>query len=460
MQKFGDNIPTQNPTFYRENPPPSAVSIWTGLVGLGALTAALLFVFTYQKNAPVIFHVLEILAATTVAMMIFELGRLNQHREKPLFRLPRIPTRASLGNVGLRLLGAFLTIVPFTIGYFVLSEFLKDRYEFLWVSFVTASPVILLLVALYFFITEHLRDPNPDTLWHLGLVALRKKHWRHVPDLTEHWRQWMVKTVFVPFAFATIYATVYIFETIIKNFTFDLLQVFSLLYILGFVVDSVFGTIGYLMSFRFLDSHIRSTQRSILGWMACLICYPPLMSLLYLFVTFFQNGEAWEIWLRNAGVFTWLWAATILLLQGLYAWATVICGFRFSNLTNRGIITNGPYRYFKHPAYLAKNISWWLIFMPFVLTISIPVALGTAAQLLFVNFIYYLRAKTEERHLWEDEHYRAYVRWIDSYGVFARFRQLLLRTTIGKSFFSFLDYLSTAMTRLYERSMLAKRFVR
>ena len=43
---------------------------------------------------------------------------------------------------------------------------------------------------------------------------------------------------------------------------------------------------------------------------------------------------------------------------------------RFSNLTHRGIITNGPYRYSKHPAYLAKNLSWWLVSMPFMITVS------------------------------------------------------------------------------------------
>ena len=30
-------------------------------------------------------------------------------------------------------------------------------------------------------------------------------------------------------------------------------------------------------------------------------------------------------------------------LTAIYAWATVAFGFRFSNLTHRGILTHGPY---------------------------------------------------------------------------------------------------------------------
>lgn len=39
--------------------------------------------------------------------------------------------------------------------------------------------------------------------------------------------------------------------------------------------------------------------------------------------------------------------------MAIYAWATIMFGGRFSNLTHRGIITNGPYPWTKHPAYRA-----------------------------------------------------------------------------------------------------------
>ena len=76
----------------------------------------------------------------------------------------------------------------------------------------------------------------------------------------------------------------------------------------------------------------------------------------------------------------------------------------FSNLTNRGIITNGVYAWCKHPAYVSKNLSWWLIAVPFVYydkTTYLSV-LRDCAALLALNGIYFLRARTEERHLSSD----------------------------------------------------------
>jgi protein-S-isoprenylcysteine O-methyltransferase Ste14 len=50
----------------------------------------------------------------------------------------------------------------------------------------------------------------------------------------------------------------------------------------------------------------------------------------------------------------------MVLLTGIYAWATVAFGLRFSNLTYRGVLTNGPYAFTRHPAYLSKNAFWWM----------------------------------------------------------------------------------------------------
>ena len=104
-------------------------------------------------------------------------------------------------------------------------------------------------------------------------------------------------------------------------------------------------------------------------------------------------------------------------LTGVYAWATVAFGLRFSNLTHRGIITNGPYRFTKHPAYLAKNLFWWLFALPF-LTLSGSWTEGLRNTVLMgvVSGVYYWRARTEERHLGADPAYRAYAAWMDRHG--------------------------------------------
>ena len=97
----------------------------------------------------------------------------------------------------------------------------------------------------------------------------------------------------------------------------------------------------------------------------------------------------------------------MLALIGVYTWATVAFGLRFSNLTNRGIICSGPYRFVRHPAYITKNLFWWLEAMPFMAA-DWRVGVRCCICLLGVNLIYGLRAWTEERHLLREPHYREY----------------------------------------------------
>jgi protein-S-isoprenylcysteine O-methyltransferase Ste14 len=110
-------------------------------------------------------------------------------------------------------------------------------------------------------------------------------------------------------------------------------------------------------------------------------------------------------------------AVALLLAIGVYAWATLALGLRASNLTNRGIVTTGPYRSLRHPAYLAKNLSRWIGATPLLIKFPFsdpwrlsPAIVGTAAW----SRIYVLRALTEERHLGSDpdeQAYRSRVRW-------------------------------------------------
>ena len=102
----------------------------------------------------------------------------------------------------------------------------------------------------------------------------------------------------------------------------------------------------------------------------------------------------------------------------------MIFGARFSNLTHRGIITNGPYRWTKHPAYVVKNLSWWMISVPFMAQGAPDEVLRHCLLLLGLNGIYALRAKTEEWHLSRDADYVAYALWLEAHGMFRWIRHL------------------------------------
>jgi protein-S-isoprenylcysteine O-methyltransferase Ste14 len=158
-----------------------------------------------------------------------------------------------------------------------------------------------------------------------------------------------------------------------------------------------------------------------------LICYQPFYGgISALYFAYNMDNYEWGAWLSGSPVLYTLWGLLILLCLAIYGFATVMFGIRFSNLTNRGIITNGPYRFVKHPAYLSKNLSWWLVAVPFVSqTNDVSVIIKSCLMLMSFNAIYYIRAKTEERHLMSDPVYREYSEWIRVNGSIAKMKRSL-----------------------------------
>jgi protein-S-isoprenylcysteine O-methyltransferase Ste14 len=175
---------------------------------------------------------------------------------------------------------------------------------------------------------------------------------------------------------------------------------YFVLFHLLFVIDVGIALIGYSFASRWLDNRTKSVDTTPLGWFVALACYPPFNSFISEHFVFYNGLDTHQI-------ITSQWAITVVLallipLYTVYVWATVALGFKFSNLTNRGIIDSGPYRYVRHPAYAAKNLAW-LIDYTYVYT-------NIWATLAFFlwNGIYVLRALTEERHLKNDPDYRVY----------------------------------------------------
>ena len=137
--------------------------------------------------------------------------------------------------------------------------------------------------------------------------------------------------------------------------------------------------------------------------MVALICYPPFNSITTQF--FGYNGLPTHNLFTDERILA-LILTIVITLYFLYVWATVALGFKFSNLTNRGIVDKGPYAFVRHPAYIAKNSAWWMD-NTFVLT-----NIWATIALTIWNIIYILRALTEERHLLKDKEYQNYTKKI------------------------------------------------
>ena len=212
------------------------------------------------------------------------------------------------------------------------------------------------------------------------------------------------------------------------EFDFSSLGSFPALFDFGFdglyFLDVCLAAIGYIAAFRLTDTHLRSVEPTLLGWAAALTCYEPFWSLIGKQYLSYETDYKWGAWLNDTPVIYVLWGSIILTLTTIYVWSTVMFGARFSNLTHRGIITGGPYRWTKHPAYIAKNLSWWMISIPFMGKGGPDEVLRHCLLLITLNGIYLLRAKTEEWHLSRDADYVRYALWIDQHGLFRILRHL------------------------------------
>jgi protein-S-isoprenylcysteine O-methyltransferase Ste14 len=328
----------------------------------------------------------------------------------------------SIARVAMRL--ASLACIYAGIGalYWLLPEYHGSFYHPFWSLVGTLAPYVAVAAPFYFaWMDTHQRETDDAYLLlaRLLLRGERPSNWR---PLREMLAGWMVKAFFLPLMTVYLSANAAQLNASLSaalNAPFSL-ATFRFMYDLSFAMDLMFGTVGYLCTLRILDSHVRSAEPTTLGWLVALICYQPFWSLISSQYIRYEGSMFWDNWLISMPVLRIVWGSVIVALLLCYACATMSFGLRFSNLTNRGIITSGPYRLTKHPAYIAKNLSYWMVSVPFIEPLGWQVALMHCAALVAVNLLYFVRAKTEEKHLMNDPDYRAYAEWIARNGVFAK----------------------------------------
>lgn len=280
-------------------------------------------------------------------------------------------------------------------------------------------PLMVLSIPYVMWLDRYLVEPR-DGAWHLGAMLIGRES-SDPSMLWHHARVWAVKGFFTAFMLSIVPPG--FSDLVVRDWsaaTARPVELSGLLILLMFVIDEQIGTVGYIVTFRPLDAQIRSANPHLAGWLAALLCYPPFQLMQGGGPLNYQvNTADWAYWFEGQGLLLWLWAALLVVLTAIYAWATLAFGLRFSNLSHRGVLTNGPYRWTRHPAYLAKNCFWWLSTLPFLVTShSLTDAMRNTVMLGAVSAIYFWRAKTEEQHLLvEDRKYREYHAWMSEHGL-------------------------------------------
>lgn len=329
----------------------------------------------------------------------------------------------------LRRMGALVTTLALAWGiYWVLGEYglrfsgiMSPEFTESWYApffrfFIIATLALPILAVPYFYVCALFgRWPAEEDeflkLWEGYRACARLR--RPAPGFFAAVRSLCVKLFFVPVMTVFFINNGQILEKNLLHFlagpwVWDVEfagRLFRVLYEGLFFIDVNIAVLGYICCFRFLDTHIRSAEPTLFGWAVALACYPPFNTRITgLYLSNTGNSNSWTTVLSGSPWLYYAVGAAILFLVWVYLYGTIAFAFRFSNLTHRGIICRGPYAWIRHPAYAAKNLSWWLLHLPFLAS---PAA---CARLLLLNVIYVCRALTEERHLSRDPVYREYMK--------------------------------------------------
>ncbi len=312
---------------------------------------------------------------------------------------------AGLSIYGFALL--IISILPFYKGYLQNQTFIVLRYLYLayvvfgfpvcYISDEDSSKPQELLSIL---------DKFPDLFKHFSYNFLNKS--KTPIDLTERekivLRFSLVKFFYIPLMLSFTLGNINILRNSLnKDFLHLIFSDFGSHYVLitqlFFAIDTFVFCFGYIFESKYLKNTLRTVEPTMIGWVAALASYPP----------FNDAGSRILGWYSSENftmpnpVIDTLAKVAIILLIGIYLWATLSLGAKASNLTNRGIVTKGAYKYIRHPAYISKILAWWIMMLPRLSPIAVFSMVGW-------SLIYYVRAITEEKHLIADPDYQAYVK--------------------------------------------------
>jgi len=340
-----------------------------------------------------------------------------------------LPWNTRAPGFGLRVLGDVVTVGFLSSFYWIFPEYSGLFYDPFYSAIAEYGSVLfLILVALAWLDCK--KDPSPTTSssYSIGkaLISLRLPNLPK-PQLADYVLGWIVKLYFLPLMF--VYFCDYIAKVSPSLREGSLLWDFNRFYDTMFLIDTAFVCVGYTFASKLIGTHLRSAEKTVLGWAVALVCYQPFWSMasrLYIG----NYGRNWTEVVQFHPYAQVTYGAVIILVVGVYVWATISFGTRFSNLTHRGIVYAGPYRYHRHPAYVAKLTSYFLISLPFLGA----TAWDSYRGLVFFSIlcvIYYLRAKTEEHNLGSvGPEYREYSRLVfdNQRRIWRKFKKLMTGT--------------------------------
>lgn len=363
------------------------------------------------------------LVTTLLVIAVFDLTWLKVHTRSGV--RTSTGTRIDLAELATKLVGLCVALAAVYALSLWLIPMAGGGPERVLAIYPTALLLVIGCAPLYFYLVDRVVGSERDGLWEAGMLALGKWRGRNWHALRHFALGWLIKAYYFPLMLSGFWAVSARLSRTTINQPNDVVEIFAFLFLILLFVDLMVAVIGYTMTFKLLDTHIRSTNPVPWGWVVTVGCYAPFWGYVAPILFDYSDGVNWNDWFAGQPLGLFFAGAAILFFRAAWVWANCSFGLRFSNLTHRGILTSGAFRLTKHPSYIAKNIGWWLVSLPFLSLGGIRTAIASSLALLTLNLVYFLRSKAEERHLSEDPAYVEYALWINEHGVLAPLGRLV-----------------------------------
>ncbi len=270
------------------------------MVGLGIWT---LVARHYGMNGPN--AGLAAVVACAVPMLLWSVLVDRVHRNASTgmnWNTPPRRVRNVLDISFVKIAGLWATWLCIAIFYCLARWYWSGNYRFSMDLFMSAAPWLLAASIPYIlWIDRRLVEPKDASYsfgqWVIGGAA-------GAPDMGQvanHARVWAVKGFFLAFMISIVpgnFASVVDWR--IEDALANPVALAGFLIAIMFMIDVCMATVGYIATFKPLDSHIRTANPYLSGWLAALICYPP-------FVLmggggpldYHAGGAEWDHWTRN-----------------------------------------------------------------------------------------------------------------------------------------------------------------
>jgi hypothetical protein len=311
--------------------------------------------------------------------------------------------------------------------WWALQEYQRPQYASMFRTLPHAIPYVPVIVFLTHLFTEWRLGPSGGDGKDLGIFTLLR--WKEVDykGVREELLCWFIKGFFLIINYAELPKTLKIFrnkEEAIFSLPWVQMQPVIVTIIYGFIIASILP--GYLFSAKIFGTHIRRIADSWFAFTVTIICYSPyaggMVNRWFNYHPVSPDPDWMKPWVSHFNdneMMLYILGGTILFFEFVHYWGEAIMGIRSSNLTNRGIVTSGPYRYCKHPVFASKCASWLIMWMPFASGDTVLECIRLMIAWCGICYVFAARCWAEERILAEDKDYVAYALWVDKNGLFS-----------------------------------------